>query len=249
MLRIQQLLSEQLNQPVRLKPAQGKAGQDQIYNVRQGRRTIAMVRIQNKYKVIPDFPEKWSFRCRLNLEDRIRNEWAAYEKLSAIGLSPKPLWRNETALACSRIDAKRAARCFVNVRDEFWKLAEKVFEAVRDMHDCGITHMDLNLGNILMSSSGNQIAFIDFEFGPSEGISISQQRVCDYLCLLNEFCRGRRGGKTMLTSPKRMAKILSRYIREEDHDASLGDILPQLARLSQQQKLCHELKAVLFRIS
>ncbi len=198
MLHIQRLLSEHINQPIKLKPASGKSGQDQIYSVLNGRSTVAMVRVENKNRAKPDEPPKWNFRTQLNLHDRIEKEWDSYEKLSAKNLSPKPLWRNDIAMACSRVDSERASRRFIRAKKDFWALVETIFDAVKEMHDCGITHMDLNLGNILIHPKTNGISIIDFEFGPAEWLTADQQRACDYLCLLNEFSRKRRGGKSCL---------------------------------------------------
>ena len=244
MLHIQGLLSEKLNQTVQLKPAQGKAGQDQIYSVRQNRRTLAVMRIQNKYKAVSHKAPKWDFREKLDLQERLDNEWQAYETLSPAGLSPKPLWRNEVALACTWIDGKQASKHLLQAGSNFWELADTLFDAVRRMHDCGITHMDINLGNILFHKKHNGVSFVDFEFGPADGVTEAQQRACDYLCLIDEFCRKRRGGKVMLSDPKKMAGILNQYVQEEDQSARLGDILPQLARLSRQEALCFALRSV-----
>ncbi len=245
MSQVQLSLSEHFKQPVRLKPASGKAGIDQIYSVRYRRRTIAMVRVQNNSKIKPNGHRKWNFRVRLGIQERIEKEWDAYEKLSAIGLSPKPLWRNDIACACSWVDAERAARSFVYSRHDFWDLVDTIFDAVRKMHDLGITHMDLNLGNILLNQKTNTLSFIDFEFGPESWVTESQQRVCDYLILLNEFCRKRRGGKTMLADSERMAGLLGKFIRDEDRSVHLGRIFPQFNRLSQFENLGHALSSVL----
>ena len=129
MLRVQRLLSEHIRQSVTLKPAPGKAGQDQIYSVRQGHSTVAMVRVHNKHRIMPNEPQKWSFRSQLDLQHRIEKEWNSYEKLSAKKLSPKPLWRNEMAMACSLVDGERASRRFVRVKGDFWTLAEHLLDA------------------------------------------------------------------------------------------------------------------------
>jgi RIO-like serine/threonine protein kinase len=244
MLHIQGLLSEKLNQTVQLKPAQGKAGQDQIYSVRQSHRTVAVVRIQNKYRIASNKPPKWNFRTRLDLQERLNNEWQAYETLSPAGLSPKPLWRNEAALACTWVNGKQATPYFLRAGNNFWSLADTLFDSIQKMHDCDITHMDLNLGNILFHHRTNRISFVDFEFGPAGWVTEAQQRACDYLCLIDEFCRKRRGGKVMLSDPNRVVEILNQYVREEDQSARLGDILPQLARLSRQKDLCCALRSV-----
>ena len=244
MSQVQLSLSEYFKHPVRLKPGLGKAGRDQIYSVRYRRRTIAVVRVQNTGKLVQNGHRKWNFRVRASMQERIERECDAYEKLSSIGLSPRPLWRNDIACACSWVDAERAARHLVYARHNFWELVDTIFDAVRKMHDLGITHLDLNLGNILINRKTNIISFIDFEFAPESWVTDSQQRVCDYFILLNEFCRKRRGGKVMLADPERMAHLLGQYLRDEDRDAYLGSILPQFDRLFQSEALCYALKNV-----
>jgi len=242
MLQVQQQLSDHLNQKLQLKPASGKAGQDQIYNAYNGQKIIAIVRIQNKN--IPDEPPKWNFRNALELQPRMENEWNAYSMLSSQALSPTPLWRNEIAIACSWVNANRASRRFIHAKKDFWVLVEIIFDAVCKMHNCGITHMDLNLGNILINQTTNDITFIDFEFAPADWVSPNQQRICDFLCLLNEFCKKRRGGKIMLSNPKHMIQILKKYIRPEDQNIQMNKIVYQLDKLSRQTEFCNELNSI-----
>lgn len=249
MLQIQELLSEHMKQPVYLKPGFGKRGQDEIYRALNDSKVVAMVRVENKSPLVSTSPPKWTppkwdFRVRLDFHKRIEKEWNAYSVLSKKHLSPSTIWRNEIATACTYVDGKRASRQFVRVKKEFWELTDMIFEAVKQMHDCNIIHLDLNLGNILITKQTNNIAIIDFEFGPADWLSIAQQRACDYLCLLNEFSRKRRGGKIMLSNPDRMAQILGKYVRNEDKQVRLGSIIPQFKYLSPQHQLRQSLKVV-----
>ena len=132
----------------------------------------------------------------------------------------------------------------VRVKKEFWELTDTIFKAVKQMHDCNVTHLDLNLGNILIAKQTNNIAVIDFEFGPADWLSIAQQRACDYLCLLNEFSRKRRGGKIMLSDPDKMVANLSKYVRVEDKMVRLGRIITQFKYLSSQHQFLQSLRVV-----
>ncbi|PLX98576.1 MAG: hypothetical protein C0622_11590 [Desulfuromonas sp.] len=241
---IEQAMTQHLGVSVRLKPAAGKAGQDQIYRAFNGREAFAMVRVENRNRELPGGPAKWSFRQRLDLAQRLEAEWRAYEKLSAIALAPQPLWRNDVAMACSLIVAERGAKRFIGVGQDFWMLAEMVFSGVQKMHDCDITHMDLNLGNVLIDEKAGRLSFIDFEFTAADWVSPAQQRICDYFILINEFCRKRRGGNVMLGEPEKMAELLLRYLREEDRKAALGKLFPQFERLSREEGLREQLRTV-----
>jgi predicted Ser/Thr protein kinase len=186
MARIQELLSEHMKRQIHLKPGFGKRGQDEIYSALDGRKVVAMVRVENKNQLVSTSPPKWAppkwdFRVRLDFHKRIEKEWNAYSMLSKKNLSPATIWRNEIAAACTFIDGERASRRFVQVKKEFWELTDTVFKAVKQMHDCNIIHLDLNLGNILITKQTNDIAIIDFEFGPADWLSIAQQRACDFL--------------------------------------------------------------------
>ncbi len=245
MLQVQESFSNYLNKSIQLKPAPGKSGADLIYFARDHRRMkFAVIRIENTGKATCNLPLKWNFREQLSLQGRIDKEWNAYATMSPHGLSPSPLWKNEKAMACSFIEAQRASRRLINVKDEFWDIAESIFLAIQKMHECNITHMDLNLGNILIQPQSQNVYIIDFEFIAAAWLSPGQQRACDYLFLLNDFVRKRRGGKIMLKDPVRIANLLNIIIREEDKNEALGAITKQLNQLREQTDLLKALTIV-----
>ena len=81
----------------------------------------------------------------LGNEGRLDREWQAYETLSPHGLSPRPLWRCQDAIACSWLDWKRLSTQMTNPRLDPIAIQMSLFSSIRRMHDLGITHLDLNL--------------------------------------------------------------------------------------------------------
>jgi len=174
-------LEDQLGRPCRLRPA-GAVGQDSVYTVGDESGDFACLRLVNPYltrgRVSADMP----FRV-LSGPERIEREWHAYSEGAAHGLTPRPLWRAEDALACAFVPGERLARRISEHPERFWDSLEAATAALARLHGLGLTHMDASLANLIATPAG-ELVFVDFEYGPADGLSPEQQRALDHLRLV-----------------------------------------------------------------
>lgn len=187
----------------------GKGGYDEIYIATSGHSPVAMVRITSTQKVPHDFinPENPAFPLRAT--ERLNREWLAYTRLSRIDLSPRPIWRGEKAIACEYTDWPRVSAYLKKNKQNNPEVAVHLIAAIQQMHATGITHLDLNLGNILFRERECEIKFIDFEFGPANWLNFDQQKGVDYLRLINELLNDRRGGEFLKARFDEVAEALN----------------------------------------
>ena len=225
-------------------PADAKGGYDQIYYALEGREKFAVVRINNPHKRENDPIGALDPGIPLGPADRLEREWEAYTKLFPAGLSPQPIWKTTDAIICSWIPWKRASEVLVKRRDLTWSVIDRSINAIRRMHDSGVIHLDLNTGNLLIEENGPGISIIDFEFGPVDWVSLEQQMAFDYLRIIDDFVKPRRGGKVMLANLEKLSVILDNAVPFEIRNASMGFSLSKLKRIAAHEELRKALAAV-----
>ena len=234
--------------PVRFVPAQAKGGYDQIYYALQGGKRFAVIRVNSPHKsctdpIGPDDPG-----VPLGPAERLEREWEAYSRLFPRGLSPEPLWRTHDAIACSWVPWLRASDVLVKRREMTWPIIDHAITAIREMHEAGVIHLDLNTGNFLVEKSSAKVSIIDFEFGPQPWVDVDQQMAFDYLRLLDDFVKPRRGGKIMLGDLGKLEGLLERSVPAGIRQARLGFCLRKLSRLAGQRELCEMLARIFPRL-
>ena len=229
---------------VQLVSVQAKRSYDEIYYALRDGRRFAVVRVNNPGKSRTGSVGPNDLAIPLDSRERLNREWTAYQRLFPIGISPPPIWRTDDAIACGWLEWPRASEMVIRDRNEFWPMLESILPAIRQMHQSGVTHLDLNLGNILAEPKTRRIAFIDFEFGPVASVTIPQQRAFDYLRLIDECIRPRRGGKQLLGDMDRLIRLLQQCVDEEARDAEIDGRFEKLQRLSAQTELCQKLRTV-----
>jgi len=250
--------------PTFLTPAETKGGYDEIYyayknshgtqgrskkeNLRAGDR-FAVVRVNSPFKQQNDPIGPQDPGVPLEAKERLTREWNAYNLMAPLHLSPEPLWKTSDAIACSWFDWQRASQRLINHRSEFWSVMERIFPAIQKMHQCGVTHLDLNLGNILLEPEGTGVLIIDFEFGPVDWVDQSQQQAFDYLRVIDDCIKTRRGGNYLLANPERMKLILDQLVDTETRRADLAFIYGKLQRLKEQTALREKLKIIFSNLS
>jgi len=116
------------------------------------------------------------------------------------------------------------------------------------MHSLGVIHLDLNLGNILIDPNTKRLAIIDFEFGPVEWVNRNQQMAFDYLRLIDDCLKPRRGGKVLLEEPSKIIELLKENVPEEIKKADLHFVYSKLQRLEQQPLLSSLLQTVFLNL-
>ena len=229
---------------VKLVPAATKGGYDEIYSAFSDSKRFAVVRVNSPFKRIDDPIGPNDPGVPLESCERLDREWSAYEKLAPSGMSPNPIWRTDGAIACSWIDLERASQILTQSPDLFWKLIERILPAINQMHASGVTHLDLNLGNILTDRDGHRVVFIDFEFGPVPWVDLAQQMAFDYLRLIDDCTKRRRGGKHLLSDVDRLIGVLDKCVDERARTVDMRFSLDKLKRLSDQHDLCVQLRRI-----
>jgi hypothetical protein len=237
-------LAEFCGHRVKLVPASAKGGYDEIYNAMHKRKRFAVVRVNSPFKRQDDPIGPNDPGVPLDSAERLEREWSAYERLSTSGMSPNPIWRTDDAIACSWVDLERASRILTQTPDLFWTLIERIVPAIGQMHNSGVTHLDLNLGNILTDRDGNRVVFIDFEFGPVPWVDLAQQMAFDYLRLIDDCTKRRRGGNHLLGDVARLVDILNGCVDDRARAADMRFSLDKLKRLADLPELCQQLRQI-----
>ncbi len=227
-------LSDALGHPVTLTPASLGGYDDVLYARHQGR-TLALVRVVNPHKT-----SLWINRKRaegpvvsLAPELRVSRESSAYATLAPLGLAPRPLWTADDAVACEHLTMPRASEVLRGSPSSVLRALDLIFAGIRTMHDRGVTHLDLNLSNVLLSLDASRVVFIDFEYGPSPDADVHTQRAYDYLRLINSCLRRRRGGHFLANDYSRLSDMLVAHADEATLAADAAPLLvviPKIAR-------------------
>lgn len=248
-----QALAQAQGHPVILKPAATKGGYDEIYYALRpaggsttGRATerFAVVRINSPYKTQNDPIHPHDPSVPLDATGRLDREWNAYRVLGPLGLSPQALWRSDVAIACSWLQADRVSRHLARQRDQVWTIAQGAFALVAHMHAHGVVHLDLNLGNLLIDPANGRLQIIDFEFGPAHWAQPDQQQAFDYLRLVEDFIKPRRGGDHVAHDPQRLAELLAPHVPASAAAADLSFGAKKLSRLVAAPPVYHAVRRV-----
>ena len=160
----------------------GGDGIDNIYFASYADEILGVLRLSEPGKKSKTLPPDRPYAV-MDAEKRIDYEWAMYTKGAAHGLTPRPLWRTHDALLCEHLPCKKLQTVLEKEPDEAWNILCRAARAVQQLHEAGITHMDVCLQNMLADARG-RIYFIDFEYMPALHVPPSAQRVYDHLRLV-----------------------------------------------------------------
>jgi len=241
-------MSAALGGAVSLVPAVTKGGYDEVFYAQRDGQRLAVVRVNSPYKENHDPIGPLDAGVPLGPRDRIDREWQAYSQLAPLHLSPTPIWRSEDAMACAWLPWERAAHLMKSPGDRFWPLVDRIVSAIATMHQQQVSHLDLNLGNLLCEPQGRGIAFIDFEFGPREGVTWPQQCGYDYLRLIDNCTKRRRGGTHMLADIDQLIHLLDKHLPAEVRDADMRFSLVKLTILADQPALLSRLRTLFHQL-
>ena len=236
-------IGKTLGESVRLVPAPMKGGYDEIFTV-EGCRRLGILRLNNPIKDQQDPIGPLDPGIPLDDRGRIDREWHAYSMLFPLGLSPEPLVRGPDFMVCSWLPWDRASRRLVVDSGEIWSLLETVLPAIASMHGTGLTHLDLNLGNVLFDPCSARTCLIDFEFGPAPWVREDQQKAFDYLRLIEDCTKPRRGGVNLKSYLMRLGTLLNAIVPAEIRSAGLDFVFAKLQRLAREDGVCDVLREV-----
>lgn len=209
---LEQELGAFLGYACQLLPIRGKGGYDRLYQVVRGGECVAMMRVKNPDRLPPVNAPDSALRRALAPDERLKREWTSYTKLAPLRLSPTPLWRSPEAIVATYHAGERVSNILKRKRGEVWNLIPRLFTLVWAMHDTGVTHMDLNLGNILCEYTTGALLALDFEYAPADILSFEEACLCDYLHITNDLLRPRRGGRFIKRQPERFVDLARPYL-------------------------------------
>lgn len=242
---LENLIASGLGLPhVRLVPAPSKGGYDEIYFAESPSKRFGVLRANSAHKVNTDPVSASDPGLPLAARARIDAEWNSYSLLHPLGLAPEPLWRAEDASLCAWVEGQRLSRCLARRRDLVWDLLERVFESVKVMHGAGVVHQDLNLGNVLLTAPDQNVVFLDFEFGPSDWMTRGQQETFDYLRLVDNALKPRRGGRLLASDPSRLVRLLDDAVSDEAKGCDTRPLVEWLPRLRDAAELRRAMSSV-----
>lgn len=153
-------------------------------------------------------------RLSLSGEQRICREARAYRTLSVIGISPQLIARGDCFLVNRWLPWPRLSDILRHHGRLLWDLLPVVLDAVREMHDNDVVHMDLNCGNILIAPNFQSAVIIDFEFAPLQSMIPFDQQRFDFLRLAHNLLKPRRGRDAAFKQPQRFVDLFARYVPE-----------------------------------
>lgn len=203
-------------QPISLRPAFSGGGFDRIYLAHadsQRSKILASVRMN-----VPDRdrPPKEPHLPRVPLPGghRIHREAHAYKQLSPLGIAPRLIACGEFHLANHWLPWPRLSDVLRRHGHLLWDLLPVVLNSIREMHDNGVVHMDLNCGNLLVAPDFQSVVIIDFEFAPLRSMITFDQQRFDYLRLAHNLLKPRRGREAAFLQPERFVELFARYVPE-----------------------------------
>ena len=243
-------ISKQLGKEVRLvaKPTKSR-DRSSIYWAMNGRETMGIVRLSNpNFNALVTPAVDPNPRYLLPTKYRLAYEWDAYRQLHPAGLSPEPIWHGKDAAMSSHVDWPRVSVQLIADQSRYWPIMERVLPAIRKMHDLGVIHMDLNLGNILADQNSDSVMFIDFEYAAVAGLTRGQQKAFDYLHVIRNTTRRRRGGNMLRADTDRMAKLLDSCLDDETRNAELDFSPNTIDKIDEVPGLKDSLKKVFTKL-
>lgn len=203
-------------QPVTLRPTLSGGGFDRIYLAHEDSpraKILASVRMNVPGR---DRPAKEPHLPRLALtgEDRIHREAHAYRQLSPLGIAPRLIARGEFYLANHWLPWPRLSDVLRHHSHLLWDLLPVALDAIREMHENDVVHMDPNCGNLLVAPNFQSVVIIDFEFAPLRSMITFDQQRFDYLRLAHNLLKPRRGREAAFQQPERFVELFARYVPE-----------------------------------
>jgi hypothetical protein len=205
-----------LREPLQLLPAKLSGGSDRVFLARTQRwhsHVAASVRIARPDRVVSESEsDPHLLRRRLTADERLARECRAYQRLSVEGLAPRLLARGPEFLANQYLPWLRLSAKLRRDPGSFWSVLPVVLEAMQQMHGLGVTHLDPNCGNLLLSPDGRRAVWIDFEYGPPTGALFPDLQRFDWLRLINSLLQPRRGGRAIEASPRRFLRAVASFV-------------------------------------
>lgn len=153
-------------------------------------------------------------RILLAGRERLQHEARCYSRLSATGVCPQLLKLDEQFLMNEWLPWPRVSEILRRREASVWDVLPLAISGLQKMHACGIVHLDLNCGNMLLHPHRRRLALIDFEYKPRPDISFETLCAFDYIRLVHNVLRRRRGLKAIGRDPERFVRLFSSQLTD-----------------------------------
>lgn len=208
----------------------GSRGQDSIYRVQRGDKTLGMLRVVNPFRKRKLPPADMPF-ISVPPAARVAREMLAYETGAAAGLTPQPVWNAPDALCCAYLPLVPLHGRFMQQPEKAWAFILPVTAALRRLHALGVVHADVSLANTLADDALSQIAFVDFEYAPAPHVSAGAARLYDYLRLVESSWKFIPLSAQAV--PQQWLDMIAAAARDEGISAAdIAPLLPALSRIN-----------------
>ncbi|MFN9717942.1 MAG: lipopolysaccharide kinase InaA family protein [Planctomycetota bacterium] len=213
-------LRVRLGKVVTLSPMHSGGGADRIFLGRTNAglpQNVCCVRMVCPWRRVRS-SERGLPRLSLPSVQRLLREEFAYQRLHPIGLSPQIIAGDSFFLATHYVPWPRLSDVLRDRPERLWLVLPVLLSAISEMHAAGISHMDLNCGNVLVSPELNQVMFIDFEYGPRADFLFFDQQRFDFLRMVHSLLKRRRGLDAIADDPDRFAELFAAHAPESGPD-------------------------------
>ncbi len=167
----------------------GSRGSDSIYRVNDtSQKCVAVLRLINPHRKQKTVPVEMPYRL-IDGENRIERELSSYTLGAPMGLTPEPLWSTNDALLCRYNNGEPILNALLQNILSPIEVLDNGWNALRQLHKLGISHMDASVQNLLFASESRQFCLVDFEFGPAEDLCFEDQCTYDFLRYLESMLK------------------------------------------------------------
>lgn len=215
----------------------GASGHDGNYQVISQNSPIGMLRLVGEHgKQVPP-PPHMPF---ILLDDtaRLRREWDCYTAAGALAPTPLHLWPD--ALLCQYLPLQSLHEALTQKPDNAWSILSRATHAIQQLHQKGITHMDISLKNMLHDPQNDHVYFIDFEYSPAKGLSIETQRIYDHLRLIESTWKFIP--ESMRAATDGWLKVFAEVAADDLKKADIARLKPALNRILSDKTFSERLK-------
>jgi tRNA A-37 threonylcarbamoyl transferase component Bud32 len=157
-------------------------GADINYYLIKNKKKFGMLRL-----AISDHPDTILPIVRFVKEKRLNKEYMAYSLGEKYNLTPKVLFKSDDAIVCEYLKGERVYNVLQKDKSQVWNILSEAVKIYRELHDLDITHLDATLKNFIID--GKRMKVIDFEYYPSEELSLETQKAYDYIRIIEHTLR------------------------------------------------------------
>ena len=234
---VRMALEAELSEPVAM-VEHGSSGRDSVFKVVGKAGTLAALRVNNPHLARKSLAVDQPFQV-LQPAARVQREWDCYSAAYVAGLSPQPIWRAADAIACRYVDGQRLFDRLIAKPESFWRLNAMAARALGKLHQLDLVHMDASLANVL--ADGDQLRFIDFEYGPAAHLSKADMRAYDHLRLVESGIKF--APAELVGECEEWLAVVNDVARDAFTDCTIGHLAPAIGRVMQADALRAKLGA------